>query len=274
MRAALLGLLIASAAAGLPQSPANAQQAQPSFPPEYAAMREGARAFAADIARDEQRGRAMAGNDGVDPWFDTLDCAPPDIEPIKRSQRQLQVEALAHEAMVLEARLRAFGYAPGISSEPLRRYQLAALQVINSGKVPSFGQPGYDSFEKRLSSLHVQLSAELEANRRRLQPRSLPIRREGGCGAAESPVIIKADPPGGRIWVITRFSFDVCRAKKLDPWNIEACRWAEMDPRQEAWLSGTYMVQGKWPNGASVRTNRRIVGDDPDESITVTIRPG
>jgi hypothetical protein len=284
MRALPLAILLAACSAAPEPAPEDVTQTEATtpapppeaspFPADYAALREGARAFAAETAEAEQRGRALAGENGYSPWFDTLDCTIPDIEPFERAPRDIRLEALAHEATVIEARLRGFGYVPEIWHEPLRRWERAALAIVSTETVPAFGDPGYDSFEQRLSALHEQFTAEIEANRARLQPDALPIRREGGCGAAESPVIVKADPPGGRIWITTRFTFDVCRAKRLDPWDLNTCRWAEMDPDSEAWLSGTYMVQGKWPGGASVRTNRKITSEDPDQSVTVTIRPG
>lgn len=271
--ALLLAACSPEAAPPAPETAATQTSASP-YPADYAALREGARSFAADVSKAEQQGRAMPGDTGYGPYFDTLDCTLPDAEPIERSPQEARLETLAHDAMVLETRLQAYGYAPEVWQEPVQRWQLAALPLVSAPDVPAFEDPRADSFDQQLSSLHESLTAELEANRQRLQPDSLPIRREGGCGAAEAPVLVKADPPDGRIWLTTRFTFDVCRAKKLDPWDRNACRWAEMDPTREAFLSGTYMVQGKWPNGASVRTNRQIVSDDPEQAITLTIRPG
>jgi hypothetical protein len=244
------------------------------FPADYAAMREGARAWAADMVKPELDGRGLPGDTGYAPYFDTMSCAEPDAEAVEVSARDQQLAALAHEAVLLEARLQAYGYLPGVWQGPVAEWERASLAILSTSDVPRYEDPAYEGFEARLSALGDKLAVELEIARAREQPDALPIKREGGCGAAEAPVFVKADPPGGRIWVTTRFTFDVCKARKLDPWDREACRWAEMAPDREAWLSGNYMVQGEWPDGATTRTSRRIETDDPDNPGLVTIRPG
>ncbi len=245
-----------------------------SYPIEYAALRDGARSFAAEVAGAETNDTYETADGGYSNYFDTLSCDEPDAEPATLPARDIQLESLAHDAMVLEARLKARGYLPEVWQEPVHRWQISALEIIDANEVPEYGAPGYDAFETNLITLQDELTSQLESNRARLQPSSLPIKREGGCGAAESPVFVTAEPPDGRIWIITRFAFDVCKARKLDAWDLNACRWAEVEPQREAWLSGTYMVQGKWPDGSSVRTNRRIEAEDPDNPTTITIRAG
>ncbi len=255
----------------------SATPAQPGLPADYAAMRAGAQAWAADQVSAESAPGMPAEGD-TDPYFDTMSCAEPDIEPGEQAPREQQLAALAHEAVLLEGRLAAAGYAPALWREPLGRWETAALDVITGAPTPAWGAPGYDAFEARLSALADTLTAELEANRARLQPALAPIRREGGCGAGETPFLVRTDPPGGKVWLITRFAFDVCRAKKLDAWSTEACRWTEMDPDREAYLSGSYNYQAHWPDGATGRGSRRLddgMGNfEEGTAVPVLVRPG
>ena len=79
------------------------------------------------------------------------------------------------------------------------------------------------------------------------------------------------------MWVATKFSFDLCRARKQDPWNTGVCRWTELSPTEPSYLSGRYAYQVRWRGGPQRRGLRSFDGAQPppegEEATEVVIRP-
>lgn len=253
----------------------------PAFPEDYAAMRQAADIFARDLTERDRLTLlqdASVGEGGAPPVFDLFSCVEPDLEPASLEPREAALAGLAHEAAVLEARLRAAGYRPDVWADPLRHWESDRVAEIGDGPVPAFGEPGHDALEARAEALHIRLAESLENRRATLQPEAPPIVREGGCGAGELPFLVRTEPAGGKVWLATRFSFDVCRVRGRNPWSLDECRWTEMDPDRPAWLSGNYMVQARWPDGRASRGARRMEGPDGpidiDAPLPVIVRPG
>jgi hypothetical protein len=119
------------------------------------------------------------------------------------------------------------------------------------------------------------LAGALEQQRASVQPAAPPIAFGGDCGAGETPFIVTTDPAGGRVWLTTKFSFDLCGVRRRDPWDVGQCRWTELSPSQESYLSGRYVYQASWPDGASGRGVRAFDGAGiGDGAEIVRIRPG
>lgn len=274
-------LLALPAACGQPPAPQEADSepaalAQGSaYPPDYAAMREAAAEVARGYTHSAVTVLQSPAPDGTLPTFDIMDCPSYDEEPGDIAPADDELENLARQVAILDAALRAQGYRPELFAEPLARYEQAALALIRTSTITEIGTPQRDTFDGELEALLRALGAELEDRRARMQPESLPIIVEGGCGLSEAPTLVKADPPDGRVWIITRFAFDVCKAKKLDAWQVDGCRWTEMSPDREAWLSGNYMVQARWPDGRTHRGSHRLERSvESETAIPFTVRPG
>jgi hypothetical protein len=274
-------------AACSPQPAADTSEPQPAaetvgvtpWPADYAAMRAGAAGWAADEVSAEQKAAAQSTANGFDQpgQFDIYSCAEPDFEPGEIDARTSRLAALAHEAVLLEARLKAAGYDPAIWGAALATLQTESLKLFD-GQVPEWGTPEGDALDARLAALREQAVATMELQRQTVQPSAPTIISEGGCGAAETPFLVKADPPGGRVWLTTRFTFQTCQAMGKPAWDTAQCRWTELAPDREEYLSGNYMVQARWPDGRSLRSSQRFQGDMADlessDPVTVTIRPG
>jgi hypothetical protein len=256
------------------EAPAEITIAGP-WPADYAAMRTAAAGWAADEVATEAQ--AAARYEGPPPEdFDLFSCALPDPELAETDPRTRQLAELAHRSVLMEARLKAAGYSPDIWDEPLETLEVQALKLL-SGDVPAWGAPGYDVLEQGLNGLQTQAAATMELRRQTLQPEQPRIINEGGCGAFETPFLVRADPPGGRIWLTTRFTFQTCQALGKSAWDTAQCRWTEVQPDRPMELSGTYMVQAKWPDGRTLRSSQRFQPNPnlgEDESVPVTIRPG
>lgn len=283
---ALAACLLAGCSAGAPASdpPADTSEHETApiqtvtvapWPADYAAMRTAAAGWASDEVETEAQAAARYTGPPVE-TFDIFSCADPDVEPGEVDPRTDQLSALAHRSVLLEARLKAAGYSEDLWAEALADYQREALKLLD-GNVPAWGAPGHDALEEALGGLWQKAAATLELRRQTLQPELPPIISEGGCGAFETPFLVRADPPGGRIWVTTRFTFQTCQALGKSAWDVDQCRWTEIQPDRPAELSGTYMVQARWPDGRTLRSSQRFQPDpnlDSEQAVPVTIRPG
>jgi hypothetical protein len=244
----------------------------------FAAMRQGAAGWAADEVRAEQDSLARTLEQGYQPAeaFDLFSCSEPDAELGEVDRRTRALARLAHRIVLMEARLKAVGYGPGIWQEAVASLEAQSLGLLEQG-VPEWGTPAGDAQEEALAGLMRQAAATMELRRQALQPETPPIINEGGCGAFETPFIVKADPPDGRIWLTTRFAFQTCQAQGKPAWDLAQCRWTEATGDRPLELAGNYMVQARWPDGRTLRSAQRFQSDpasDSEEPVTIAIRPG
>ena len=282
LAASLLAACSADAPAPDPASDSSEPQAAPTettiaspWPADYAAMRTAAAGWAADELATEAQAAARFEGPAPDS-FDLVSCAEPDAEPAEQDRRTELMARLAHQAVLAEARLKAAGYSADVWAEALETQQRAALELLATEPPPSNSEADMALFEK-LMGLQAQAAATMELRRQTLEPELPPIIGEGGCGAFETPFLVRADPPGGRIWLTTRFTFQTCQALGRSAWDTSQCRWTEVQPDRPMELSGTYMVQAKWPDGRTLKSSQRFQPNPnlgEDESVPVTIRPG
>jgi hypothetical protein len=280
--AAALLLAACSADAPGPASDTSEPQAVPTeatiaspWPADYAAMRTAAAGWAADELATEAQAATRYEGPAPDS-FDLVSCAEPDAEPAEQDRRTELMARLAHQAVLAEARLKAAGYSADVWADALETQQRAALDLVATEPPPSNSEGDMALFEK-LMGLQAQAAATMELRRQALQPELPPIIGEGGCGAFETPFLVRADPPGGRIWLTTRFTFQTCQALGKSAWDTAQCRWTEVQPDQPSFLSGTYMVQARWPDGRTLRSSQRFQPDptlETEEAVPITIRPG
>lgn len=256
------------------EAPAETTIASP-WAPDYAAMRTAAAGWAADQIATEAQAAARYEGPATE-FFDLVSCAEPDLEPAEQDQRTRLQAGIAHDAVLAEARLKAAGYSADVWADALVTQQRAALDLLATD-LPPPNSEGQMALFDRLNGLQAQAAATMELRRQTLQPELPPIISEGGCGAFETPFLVRADPPGGRIWLTTRFTFQTCQALGKSAWDTSQCRWTEVQPDRPMELSGTYMVQAKWPDGRTLKSSQRFQPNPnlgEDESVPVTIRPG
>ena len=212
------------------------------------ALASAAESYAADetplglVERDDgQPGRA----------FDVIDCGE-EGRAVDPHDAPLQLgEIVARRVALLRRSLRLIGYSAAVIDQPLADY----ADAVARDPAPDHGDEPY-----------ARLAAALDSNRAALQPNLPPILAQGGCGAAETPIIVRSRPAGGHVWLITKFAFDLCRARRMDAWDRIACdRWSEIGPDRPVQLSGNYVYQVEWPGGRRTRGNRRIDATDADE---------
>jgi hypothetical protein len=209
------------------------------------------------------------------------DCQEPfeneEIDPAG-DRKTLELEALARRVAKQEHFLSQL-YPSEVYEQPLSDYERAALELaLEMPPPPDYSDPNraenpaYDEWESKGWKLKERLANAIEERRRRLAPKARATIVGGECGAGEQPFIVKTNPADGRVWLTTKFSFDLCRARKLDPWNVEACRWTELSPEKESYLSGRYVYLAQWPGGGQRRGVRAFDGAmGEDKAVEVVI---
>ena len=184
--------------------------------------------------------------------FDVVDCNEEARGVDPNGAQPPHDEVVARRVALLRRSLRLVGYSPAVIEVPLADYARDAARADD----PDRRQEGY-----------ARLATALDRKRAMLHPDLPPVRAEGGCGAAEVPIIVQSRPAGGRVWLITKFAFDLCNARRLNAWDRIACdRWSEVGADRPVQLSGSYVYQAEWPGGRRARGNRRIdpVADEDD----------
>ena len=82
-------------------------------------------------------------------------------------------------------------------------------------------------------------------------------------------VVLKTEPAGGELLLINAFAFKVCMRKQQDPWDRMACRWNETETGVARPMSGRFVYQVQWPDGAVRKGTREIA---PEQSGAVTFK--
>jgi hypothetical protein len=259
------------------------------LPKDYAELWQAAKALELP-GFDGMRNGDGSGEAPSQRFFDVIDCAEAyrSVEPREIAPDQEGRERLARRVVMLERGLKDAGYGEAVTAAPLREYQMRMLAVIAGKAVPAeptlpayfyewFGDEARSPAERPTREL-VHLAQALDDQRQRVNPDLPPIEARGECGAGEQPFLIRSAPVGAKVWLATRFAYNLCTVRRIDGWDRDRCRrWSEMDPAVPAALSGTYMYQARWPDGRMARGNRTLdglntVGED-GVPVVVTIRP-
>lgn len=225
-------------------------------PADYVAARTAARALSRTTQANFTDSEIHPGRKVFDLEF----CSERDVEVGSATEgRATALEDLALKVSEIEAGLTRGGYSAAVFAGPLRLYEQQGLARIASRAAhprrrgaddPWLTDADAEALEANLSSM----GRAVEAGRARLQPRLPPVVVQGGCGAGETAVLLRTSPARATVWLITQFSFEVCKAKGLDPWDRGACgRWGEVALERKTYLSGAYVYQAQWGGGVKTR---------------------
>ncbi|EFF75499.1 hypothetical protein [Achromobacter piechaudii] len=76
------------------------------------------------------------------------------------------------------------------------------------------------------------------------------------CGAGEQLFVVKSDPPGAKIRIISDFDWLLCREIGRNPWDPNDCLGWSLIVKEENSLIGRYRYQAEWSNG---KISRNVV---------------
>ncbi|WP_309606227.1 hypothetical protein [Phenylobacterium sp.] len=246
-------------------------------PADYRAARTAARALSRTTQANFTDSEAHPGRKVFDLEF----CTERDPEVGGATEgRTMALEDLALKVSEMEAGLTRGGYSAAVFAGPLRLYEQQALARIaartaHPRRRGSDDPWATDADDAAQEASLASMGRAVEAARARLQPRLPPVVVQGGCGAGETAVLLRASPARATVWLITQFSFDVCKAKGLDPWDRGACgRWGEVALDRKTYLSGSYVYQAQWAGGVKTRGQTSVTPslDDTGPAQVVWIR--
>lgn len=230
---------------------------QPWYPEGYYDFRVAAEA---EVAENPRPATALLteGDDGK--VFDLVYCSA-DRVTRRSTDRLMQLYGnVALDTARLQAEFGRLHYPATVYAAPLEEFEKQGLIAAQDGGSPE--------------PLRA-LVETLEANRKKLAP-ALPRitagtpcpsgigRSRGGFsrgGPGGESTIIQTEPSASIVLLLNAFAFKVCTRKVPNPWDQFACRWTEIEAG-DAWpLSGRYVYQIRWPDGAIRRGTREILPD-------------
>jgi hypothetical protein len=254
---------------------------RPWYPEGYYDLRIAAEAQIADYPRPDSA-LLQPATAAAPARFDLLDC---NAEPIDRNNADmatLRFGMLALEMARLRSEFARLGYPAPVYGDALVAYEKAVIERI------------IDPATRTPENPRMVLAAVTETDRQRLAPTLPPIVSSPSCfavsrgGSSGSPgiagaiggligsalprpkgVTLRTEPVGGELLLINAFAFKVCMRKQKDPWDRMACRWNETETGVANPLSGRFVYQVKWPDGAVRKGTREIA---PEQSGAVTFK--
>lgn len=209
---------------------------------------------------------------------DQVDVVPPRPEagePSLAESIDEELLGLARTVAIYRLSMVRGGYPRAVYEAPLRRLVRARLDHIDAilRAAPRARYAILHGYAGEPDHWGI-FENELEANRRRIDPRLPPFEATFDCGGGETFAIVRSEPPGARVWVISRFRFELCRAQGRDPLNLQQCtRWIEAIPEQSLAMAGNYMYQARWPNGTITNSALQIRASDDRATTIYRVRP-
>ncbi len=93
-----------------------------------------------------------------------------------------------------------------------------------------------------------------------------------GCGSGEITIDIIKNPAKARLSVIEEFAYKLCKARNINPNDIEACPgWTDLMSQKES-LSGAYYYRVTHP-GFFTKTGRLIIDIDSNKPLNFSLIP-
>ena len=238
------------------------------YPPDYLAMKTAAVVTSVsygNLQLDERSTDSVA----LYSSYSLFDCAETDDAEPNPKWRTDPLEELAKRVVGFASGLKTAGYSAQLYETSVAEYERRQLLIIAKGTM-SVPEP-----ELALSEWRPETRADrelqhlvesLERRRVQLEPEMPHIEGETGCGGGETPYRFRSIPAQASIWVASSFSFALCTARKVDPWDHDACdRWTEVGDGRARFLSGRFKYDARWPDGRIARGVRDLTDSDPGE---------
>lgn len=216
--------------------------------------------------------------------FLLLDCMENDDDEPSDKWREDPLEQLAKRVVGFTRGLEDVGYWKEVFQTPINEYEGRQLRILTQA-ISSVPEPQLADGEARSDVREERelqrLVDSFEVNRKRFQPEMPSIKGNEGCGGGETPYQFRAIPSGATVWIASSFSFALCKARKMNPWDYEVCdRWTEVSDGRPRYLSGRFVYNARWPDGSTGRGVRDLTGGGSEVDSeynpvpkTVIVRP-
>lgn len=234
-----------------------------------------------EVAADRPKFEVRDGN------YFIFECEPFIFEAVDVSPKEFRIQVLATEVANIQYKMKAARIKGDVYKEPLQELEAYVLsKMLNDSeqvapRVLSRGDQLSESIYQHGAYEHPQIDIkgakekfyrEVESRRQRYQNDARRfVVLSPHCAAMIPMYRFNVRPPGARVWIISKFSFELCRARGISEWDVSACsRWNEVDLQGSTHLFGRYVYLAKWPGGSPV-TGVRDLGPK-NRSNVVEIR--
>lgn len=173
--------------------------------------------------------------------------------------------ATAKLATSLEDVATQYGYPDEAWKPKLQRYEEREIDYAGKLKHIESGAPA--QLEQRIAALEASegrhpddpeldpshpyyiVDTDMQAYRRERQPELREIQSIEGCGAGESPVLVRGEPEAQRIRLIPGFFSELCKRTNRSLDGDDCPYWFEATQAQPMDLAGYYRYEARWPDG-------------------------
>jgi hypothetical protein len=241
----------------------------------------------AELAEEPAAKEDLAPDWGDGAQYDILGCGGFFIMPEDADDTTRRYGNAALEIARMRRDLRTIGYPAEVYAAPLAAYERHLVEQARRRTPDEIlialgigSDEIYDALPEAEEETEVgdppeaALARSIEANRARVARHLPQVVAEGGCGdAPPAPVIVRTEPPGGEVLLISAFAFKVCTRKLTDPWDRFACRWKEIETDKPTEIRGRNAYQVRWPDGDVRRGVREFdLNYNDDTPTTATFR--
>lgn len=177
----------------------------------------------------------------------------------------LELLETAKLASSLEYIATKYGYPDEAWKPKLRRYENREINHIAKLKHAELGDPALagqrvadleanehrhpDEPELDPSHPYYIVDTDMRTYRATRQPELREIQSIEGCGAGESPVLVRGEPEAQRIRLIPGFFSELCKRTNRSLDGDDCPYWFEATQAQPMDLAGYYRYEARWPDG-------------------------
>ncbi len=172
---------------------------------------------------------------------------------------------IAFDIIVWANNLKKLSYPASLWQGPIAGYEAGETKLVAESPLDSWTE-----WTERRTAFVRALAVSLEAHRK-TKPSLRKVISMGGCGAGEVNVTIATEPKGGQVLFIPTFFYELCKVQQLNPDDAAACsRWREAVDGTLSQVSGDYLYQVRWPDGATRKG--KLSFNKLEQGQTVTLR--
>lgn len=163
--------------------------------------------------------------------------------------RLLAYADIAYEALTVEQQLPQGGYPRSVWSRALTLFETREVALAENSRLsPEALAPDRRAFR-------AALSATLESYHKKHRAAAKVSFPDIECGPPGARMVrLETQPSGGTVFVIPTFFYQLCKIKRTDPNDLNACaQWRESLQGIVTYVAGDYYYLVRWKDGSQKR---------------------
>lgn len=191
------------------------------------------------------------------------DCVSADAYVSGRSKTTVALAELAKDVTNAIFILENTAYPESIWRDYVNRHEQSQLEAISRDAVSYARKNISDVFQEQLARRLKKHKSQSRVN--------LPDILYEACGGHGIEITIRTDPPGAKVFQISRWMKEYCRAIGVDSDDEQKCEeWQPTEVGQVALIYGDRTYKARWPTNVGFRV---LLFNQIKEGATVVIRP-